>query len=168
MRYNDARFLKAQLKFMIEIERKFLVDKTKWPRSEERIVMRQGYLAQQGDLVCRVRQKNDQFYLSVKASIDNLSSYDYEYPIPKEDGETMLNKLCDHAAVTKTRHLVKQDDLVWEIDEFHDANEGLIVAEIELPTAAHNFEKPEWLLEEVSNDKRYTNYALYCKPHQEW
>ena len=62
---------------MIEIERKFLVKENQWPRSEERIVMRQGYLAQQGNLVCRVRQKNEQFYLSVKAAIDNLSSYDY-------------------------------------------------------------------------------------------
>jgi len=153
---------------MIEIERKFLVQNTNWPRSENRIVMRQGYMAQQGKLVCRVRQKNEQFYLSVKAKIDNLSSYDYEYPIPAEDGETMLNKLCDHAAVSKTRHLIKQDDLTWEIDEFHDANEGLVVAEIELPSADHPFDMPEWLGDEVSDDKRYTNYALYCKPHSQW
>ena len=153
---------------MIEIERKFLVQNTNWPRSENRIVMRQGYMAQQGKLVCRVRQKNEQFYLSVKAKIDNLSSYDYEYPIPAEDGETMLNKLCDHAAVSKTRHLIKQDNLTWEIDEFHDANEGLVVAEIELPSADHPFDMQEWLGDEVSDDKRYTNYALYCKPHSQW
>lgn len=153
---------------MIEIERKFLVKKDQWPRSEDRIVMRQGYLARQGDLVCRVRQKNEQFYLSLKARIDNLSSYDYEYPIPGEDGQTMLDKLCDHQAVTKTRHLVKQGDLLWEIDEFHDANEGLVVAEIELPSAEHVFDTPGWLAEEVSDDKRYTNYALYLTPHSQW
>ena len=153
---------------MIEIERKFLVQSDQWPRSEDRIVMRQGYLAQQGNLVCRVRQKNDQFYLSIKASIDNLSSYDYEYPIPEPDGQTMLDKLCEKAAVFKTRHLVKHGDLVWEIDEFHDANNGLIVAEIELPSAEHSFERPEWLGQEVSDDRRYTNYALYCKPHSQW
>lgn len=153
---------------MIEIERKFLVNKDQWPRSEDRVQMRQGYLAQQGNLVCRVRQKNDEFYLSVKAAIDNLSSYDYEYLIPKEDGETMLNKLCDQEAVFKTRHLVKQGDLVWEIDEFHDANDGLVVAEIELPSADHPFESPDWLAEEISDDKRYTNYALYCTPHSKW
>lgn len=153
---------------MIEIERKFLVKLDLWPRSEERIVMRQGYLAQQGDLVCRVRQKNDQFYLSIKAAIDDLSSYDYEYPIPEADGETMLNKLCERTSVSKTRHLVKQGDLVWEIDEFHDANNGLIVAEIELPSADYQFDTPDWLGEEISNDKRYTNYALYCEPYNEW
>ena len=153
---------------MIEIERKFLVYKNKWPRSENNIVMRQGYMAQQGNLVCRVRQKNAQFYLSIKASIDKLSSYDYEYPIPSEDGKTMLNKLCDHEPVSKTRHLIKQGDLTWEIDEFHDANEGLVVAEIELPSADHPFDTPEWLGEEVSDDKRYTNYALYCMPHSQW
>ncbi len=153
---------------MIEIERKFLVDNAAWPRSDERVVMRQGYLAQRDNLVCRVRQKNEQFYLSIKASIDKLSSYDYEYPIPKEDGETMLNELCDHAAVTKTRHLIKQGDLVWEIDEFHGANDGLVVAEIELPSSDHQFEKPDWLLDEVSEDRRYTNYALYCDPYSLW
>jgi len=153
---------------MIEIERKFLVENDQWPRSEDRILMRQGYMAQQGNLVCRVRQKNDQFYLSIKARIDNLSSYDYEYPIPAQDGQTMLDKLCDHTAVSKTRYLVKQGDLTWEIDEFHDANAGLIVAEIELPSAEHPFDKPAWLGKEVSDDKRYTNYALYCKPHKSW
>ncbi len=153
---------------MIEIERKFLVKHDAWPRSEDTIVMRQGYLAQQGELVCRVRQKNEQYFLSIKARIDNLSSYDYEYPIPKPDGETMLDKLCDKAAVCKTRHRVMQGELVWEIDEFHDANNGLIVAEIELPSADHPFERPDWLAEEVSDDKRYTNYALYCKPHSLW
>ena len=153
---------------MIEIERKFLVHKDMWPKSEERIVMRQGYLAQQGELVCRVRQKDEQFFLSVKARIDDLASYDYEYPIPKEDGETMLDKLCDHAPVTKTRHLIRHGDLVWEIDEFHDANAGLVVAEIELPSADHPFDQPDWLDEEVSEDKRYTNYALYREPHSTW
>ena len=165
MTVNDCT---VHIREMIEIERKFLVVKDKWPHSDERILMRQGYLAQQGKLVCRVRQKNEQFYLSVKAAIDNLSSYDYEYPIPREDGETMLSKLCDHASVSKTRHLIRQDDLVWEIDEFHDANDGLVVAEIELPSAEHPFVNPDWLGEEISDDKRYTNYALYCKPHSEW
>ena len=153
---------------MIEIERKFLVKKNQWPRSENFIVMRQGYLAQQGNLVCRVRQKNAQFFLSVKARIDDLSSYDYEYPVPEADGQTMLDKLCEHAPVSKTRHLVKQADLLWEIDEFHDANDGLVVAEIELPSADHAFTKPDWLAEEVSGDGRYTNYALYCTPHSQW
>ena len=153
---------------MIEIERKFLVKDDQWPRSEDRIVMRQGYMARQGNLVCRVRQKDDQFYLSIKARIDNLSSYDYEYPIPEQDGQIMLDKLCDSSAVLKTRHLVMQGDLTWEIDEFHDENAGLVVAEIELPSAEHFFEKPDWLAEEVSDDKRYTNYALYCKPHSKW
>lgn len=153
---------------MIEIERKFLVKDGQWPRSDKSVAMRQGYLAQQGNLVCRVRQKDAQFYLSIKAAIDNLSSYDYEYPIPRADGETMLNKLCDQEAVSKTRYLIEQGDLIWEIDEFHDSNDGLVVAEIELPSADHEFDRPDWLAEEISDDKRYTNYALYCKPHSQW
>lgn len=153
---------------MIEIERKFLVKKYLWPRSENFIVIRQGYLAQQGNLVCRVRQKNAQFFLSVKARIDDLSSYDYEYPVPQADGQTMLRELCEHEPVSKTRYLVKQADLLWEIDEFHDANDGLVVAEVELPSAEHAFATPDWLAEEVTGDGRYTNYALYCAPYSQW
>jgi len=83
-------------------------------------------MAREGNLVCRVRLKNDTYYLSIKARIDNMSSYDYEYTIPAEDGLTMLEKLCDKPPVVKTRHLIKRGDLMWEIDEFHGENAGLV------------------------------------------
>jgi len=130
--------------------------------------MRQGYLAQQGQLVCRVRQKDDQYYLSVKARIDDQSSYDYEYPIPSEDGATMLERLCAHSPISKTRYEIEVSGLVWEVDEFHGANDGLVVAEIELPAADYPFELPDWVADEVTGDHRYTNSALYLNPWTQW
>ena len=65
-----------------------------WPRSDDVVTIRQGYLADQDGLVCRVRQKNEEYYLSLKARIDSMSSYDYEYLIPGEDGRTMLDNIC--------------------------------------------------------------------------
>jgi len=153
---------------MIEIERKFLVKNDAWPRSESTVEMSQGYMAREGNLVCRVRLKNSTYYLSIKARIDNMSSYDYEYAIPPEDGETMLEKLCDRPPVVKTRHLIEHGDLMWEIDEFSGANTGLVVAEIELPDSDASVVLPSWVGDEVTDDKRYTNYALYCKPYSLW
>lgn len=153
---------------MIEIERKFLVVPDAWPGSEEKIAMRQGYLADQDGLVCRVRQKNEEFYLSLKARIDTLSSYDYEYLIPREDGVTMLDKICSARPVSKIRHIVPVNNLVWEIDVFGDLNQGLVVAEVELPSADHAFEKPAWISREITQDFRYRNSALYKNPWTQW
>ncbi len=153
---------------MIEIERKFLVVPGAWPKGQNKIVMRQAYLAKQDNTVCRVRQKNDVYYLSIKTRIDSSSNYDYEYPIPAEDGQVMLNKICTLAAVSKTRHEVTVAGKLWEIDEFHGENEGLIVAEIELSGIDEVFEQPDWLAQEVTDDRRYTNAALYYKPWKSW
>ena len=153
---------------MIEIERKFLVIPDAWPRSEEKITMRQGYLSDQDGLVCRVRQKNEAFYLSLKARIDSLSSYDYEYLIPAEDGLTMLNHICTATPISKVRHIVRLEGLVWEVDVFGDLNQGLIVAEVELPSASHIFELPEWIDCEITQDLRYRNSALYKNPWTQW
>lgn len=153
---------------MIEIERKFLVIPDRWPKGTKKIQMRQGYLADQNGLVCRVRQKDDDFYLSIKARIDSVSSYDYEYVIPAADALTMLDNICTRTAISKTRHLVEHRGLVWEIDEFHALNEGLVVAEIELPTADHPLDLPLWVGAEVTTDARYRNSSLYQDPWSAW
>jgi len=153
---------------MIEIERKFLVVAEVWPEGQAKVVMRQAYLAKQDNTVCRVRQKNDLYYLSIKTRINDVSSYDYEYLIPASDGEVMLNKICTRAAVSKTRHKVTIAGKLWEIDEFHGENEGLVVAEIELSSIEEEFERPDWLGQEVTEDRRYTNAALYYSPWKTW
>jgi len=153
---------------MIEIERKFLVLPGAWPEGQNKIIMRQAYLAKQNNTVCRVRQKNDIYYLSIKTRIDNTSSYDYEYPIPVADGQVMLETICTRAAVSKTRHEVTIAGKLWEIDEFHAENEGLVVAEIELSGINEEFDRPDWLGQEVTADRRYTNAALYYKPWNSW
>lgn len=153
---------------MIEIERKFLVVPDLWPQGQNKIRMRQGYLADQDGLVCRIRQKNNDYYLSLKAKIDATSSYDYEYRIPGEDGITMLEKICTKTPVAKLRHEVEFCGLVWEIDEFQSLNQGLVVAEIELPDVSHQLELPPWVTIEVTDDFRYRNSALYKMPWSQW
>lgn len=62
--------------------------------------------------------------------------------------------------IMKFRNKIKRDGVVWEIDEFKGLNDGLIMAEIELKHRNQVFVKPEWIGEEVTEDKRYYNGYL--------
>lgn len=152
----------------IEIERKFLLDSADW-RSEVQQSTRiaQGYLCTDPGRTVRVRIKGTQGYLTIKGqSEDGISRAEYEYPIPQADAEALL-QLCPNV-LDKTRHLIPQDELMWEIDEFHGENQGLIVAEIELPGVDAPFFRPQWLGAEVSGDPRYFNSALSKNPYSRW
>ena len=153
---------------IIEIERKFLVDPADWETQGEPLVIRQGFLATTDKLVCRIRQKGERFYLSVKADLDGIKRHDFEYEIPARDGDIMLNQHCELPPVEKVRHHVRFGGILWEVDVFMALNEGLIVAEIELESEDQPFEKPPWAGEEVSHDLRYLNTNLYKKPYTTW
>lgn len=153
---------------IIEIERKFLVDPAVWENQGEPLVIRQGFLATTEKLVCRVRQKGEKFYLSVKADLDGFIRHDFEYEIPARDGRIMLEQHCERAPVEKTRWHVPFAGNIWEVDVFEGANAGLIVAEIELNSADQSFEKPEWAGMEVTDDPRYLNNKLYVTPYSQW
>ena len=56
----------------------------------------------------------------------------------------------------------------WEVDVFHGANEGLVVAEIELTSENDNFPVPHWTGEEVTGDRKYYNSMLSVHPFCEW
>ncbi|SFN48881.1 adenylate cyclase [Formivibrio citricus] len=150
----------------IEIERKFLLANDAW-RSQIQHSTRiaQGYLAT--DPTVRVRVKGTTGFLTIKGkSADGISRAEFEYPIPVEDALELLN-LCPNV-LDKTRHLISQGNLTWEIDEFHGDNAGLIVAELELPAIDTPFEKPDWLGQEVTGDVRYYNSMLSQTPYCRW
>jgi len=152
---------------MIEIERKFLVKPSGWPKGQRQIRIVQGYMVRTDGMVVRVRQKDELCFLSLKARIDQRSSYDFEYEIPTEHARAMFDNICV-GCVHKTRHVVEHGALDWEIDEFHDDNHGLVVAEIELPSSEFEFQKPSWLGEEVTEDARYRNASLSQHPYCDW
>lgn len=54
--------------------------------------------------------------------------------------------------------------LKWEVDEFHEEDDGLIIAEIELPSEDTQFDKPQWLGKEVTQDSTYYNSTLSKTP----
>jgi adenylate cyclase len=151
-----------------EIERKFIVATDTWRNSiKDKTPMRQGYIRAL-DCTVRVRIAGTTGYLTIKGRTSNITRDEYEYEIPLQEAEEMLNSLCQGGSVEKLRYRVIVDGDEWVVDEFIGQNAGLIMAEIELTTENQSFTTPEWLGKEVSHDSRYTNGALAMKPFSTW
>ena len=152
-----------------EIERKFLVtgDFSRQVTSAQRIV--QGYICSQPGRTVRVRIRGEEGFLTIKGASDEkgLSRYEFEQKIPLADAEELL-KLCEPGAIDKMRNLVPAGKHTWEIDVFHGENEGLILAEIVLASEDEPFERPDWIGQEVSGDRRYYNSMLTKHPYKQW
>jgi adenylate cyclase len=155
-----------------EIERKFLVTGGEWRHGSRGTRIRQGYLAVDDDrrMAIRVRIKGDKAYLNIKAVRgDDLAVRDeYEYGIPVEDANAMLDALCVRPPIDKVRHEVLHEGMLWEVDVFEGANAGLVVAEIELEDRDQPFARPAWLGEEVTDDPRFLNQSLSAHPYRDW
>ena len=151
-----------------EIERKFLLTGDDWKTLATGTYYRQGYLSSQKERTVRVRIIADTGFLTIKGKSIGATRMEYEYEIPVEDAKVLLNKLCEKPIIEKNRYKIKFAGFTWEVDEFFGENEGLIVAEIELESEDQQFEKPEWIGEEVGSDPRYFNSNLIKNPFSSW
>lgn len=149
-----------------EIERKFLVTGTAWKAGGgERF--RQGYLSSVPERTVRVRVAGEQGFLTIKGVNRGLARAEFEYPIPLADAEALL-VLCETPLIEKTRYRIQHGAHLWEVDEFHGVNAGLVVAEVELRSADEEPERPDWVGAEVSDDPRYFNASLVKCPFTTW
>lgn len=73
--------------------------------------------------------------------------------------------LCEQQIIEKSR---KIGDVTWEVDASFGANQGPIVAEVEVQSEDQNFDKPDWVGDEVTDDARYSNANLIAKPYTAW
>lgn len=159
----------------IEIERKFLLHDDSWrARVEHSEAIMQGYLIGARALhdgsaraSVRVRLAGAQAWLNIKAARLGIERAEFEYRVPLADARAMIETLCD-GVLEKTRHHVRVDGTLFEVDEFAGANQGLRVAEVELPTADAAFPRPSWLGREVSSLTRYFNVNLIDHPYDRW
>lgn len=149
-----------------ETERKFLVKNKDYRTFTRPVYFCQGYLNDDPERTVRIRTAGEKAYLTVKGKTIGISRIEYEYEIPVEDAEIMLKSLCLHPLIEKYRYTVPQGELNWEIDEFLGENEGLIIAEIELPDESYSFELPDWVGKEVSGDPNYYNVNLIKNPYK--
>lgn len=151
-----------------EIERKFLVagDYKQAAVSSSHIV--QGYIGRTPSLTFRIRLRDERGYLTVKGRTDEagMSRDEWEYEIPAADARELLAH--SGGTIEKRRYMVPAGRHTFEVDEFFGANEGLTMAEVELSSPDETFERPAWLGEEVTGDKRYYNSQLLQHPYSAW
>ncbi len=151
-----------------EIERKFLVagDYKQAAVSSSHIV--QGYIGRTPSLTFRIRLRDERGYLTVKGRTDEagMSRDEWEYEIPAADARELLAH--SGGTIEKRRYMVPAGRHTFEVDEFFGANEGLTMAEVELSSPDETFERPAWLGDEVTGDKRYYNSQLLQHPYSAW
>ncbi len=161
----------------LEIERKFLINQIKileYAVTHDRI--RQGYLSLDIDRTVRVRMHGDKAWLTVKGRNDGAVRKEFEYSIPEQDGNELL-EMCVGGSIDKVRYLIPFNDLTIEVDVFNGDNVGLVVAEIEfeegddratLSVQEIREHLPHWIGHEVTNDIRYYNSNLLTYPYNYW
>lgn len=155
---------------MIEIERKFLVKSDAYKKDAlSKEMISQGFLNTHPERTVRIRIKGNKGFLTVKGKSNEsgTSRFEWEKEIQKNDAEELL-RLCEQGVLEKTRYEIDAGQHVFEVDEFHGENEGLIVAEIELQNENESFEKPDWLDEEITGDVKYYNSQLNRNPYSQW
>ena len=154
----------------LEIERKFLVNNLDFIKNSfENNIIEQGYLNSNKNRAVRVRVKNNKGYLTIKG-ISNTSGttrFEWEKEISITEAEQLM-LICEPGVISKTRYLVKNNVHIFEVDVFDGENKGLIIAEIELNSENEIFNKPDWLGEEVTGQKKYYNSQLSKNPFKNW
>ena len=152
-----------------EIERKFLVNGDFKSFASQYFRVVQGYLSSVPERTVRVRTKGEKGYLTIKGkgNVSGMSRYEWEKEIPLEDAMELL-QLCEPGIIDKTRYLIEVKTHIFEVDEFHGENEGLVLAEVELSSEDEKFDRPEWLGKEVTGDERYYNAYLSHCPYKKW
>lgn len=153
----------------VEIERKYLVNKEKWNQSAKgkKRFYQQGYILTDPAKTVRVRLSDNDGFITIKGSTVGASRLEYEYAIPRQDAKELLDKFCS-SVIAKYRYDVYYGDKLWEVDEFLEDNEGLIVAEVELSSEQETFDLPAWVEKEVTEDQQYYNSYLSIHPYKSW
>jgi len=155
----------------IEIERKFLVrDESYKSLATSKVRIQQGYLCLQDNCSVRVRRWGNQAFLTIKSKRNQsgFSRYEFEKEISLEEFNELF-LLTQFGTIDKWRWLVPlEGGLTCEVDEFLGDNEGLVMAEVELPSESTQFPHPAFLGQEVTTDSRYYNSYLSQHPYQSW
>jgi adenylate cyclase len=164
---TPTRLLRLDDALGIEIERKFLVRDRSVLDESAGLRYRQGYLSRDPDRTVRVRLTGGRAFLTVKGRSEGPTRAEFEYEIPVADAEALL-ALCEGPLIDKTRHRIEHASHTWEVDVFHGANEGLVVAEVELESPGEPVTLPDWIGDEVTSDPRYYNANLVARPYRSW
>jgi adenylate cyclase len=144
-----------------ETERKYLVKGEFAHLSVMKIEITQAYLSKDPEKTIRIRTYGEKGYLTIKSCLNKemITRCEWEFEISLTEAEELIG-ICLPGKIIKTRYLVPSGEHTFEVDVFHDRNEGLIIAEIELSSEDETFEIPDWLGIEVTGIPEYYNSNL--------
>jgi len=152
-----------------EIEYQYLVDSDTWrSRADDGTRITQGYLSIDPERTVRVRvREGRRSKLTIKGRNHGAMRMEFEYVIPDEDARQLL-ELCIEPLIHKTRYLVEHESFTWEIDIFDGANDGLVLAEVEVDDEDTTPPLPDWVGKDVTHDPRFYNSNLVIHPYGSW
>jgi adenylate cyclase len=143
----------------LEIERKFLVNGEQYKNiATDWVEVSQFYLSLDPERTVRVRIKGEHGFITVKGRNNGCMRKEWEYEVPVEEAREMM-QICE-AGISKRRWIVPFEGLIWEVDEFKGRLEGLVLAEVELPSADTVVSLPPFVGREVTGDPAYYNSNL--------
>jgi len=152
----------------LEIERRFLIKNDQWKEFiKKKISIEQGYLSKSlEDWIIRIRYIDQDYKIALKKHIKSFTSFEFEYSIPKSDGEKIMSNLKN--TIKKERFLLKVEKKSWVVDCFKEKNYPLEIAEIELSKEEEDLSLPSFISQEITGLRHYSNFSLANKPFSKW
>ena len=152
----------------LEIERRFLIKNDNWKKFiTKKIFIEQGYLSKSlDDWIIRIRFTGEYYSITLKKHIESFTNFEFEYPIPSKEGETIMANLS--STIKKERFLVEVENKSWIIDCFKENNYPLKIAEIELSNEEEDLILPSFISKEITGLTHYSNFSLAKNPFSEW
>ena len=152
----------------LEIERRFLIRNDSWKGLiTKKIFIEQGYLSKSlDDWIIRIRFTGKDFKIALKKHIRSFTNFEFEYPIPRRDGEKIMSNLSN--VIKKERFFLEFKKKTWIVDCFKENNYPLEIAEIELLNEKEDVSLPSFISKEITGLKHYSNFSLANKPFSEW
>ena len=152
----------------LEIERRFLIKNDNWKEFvTKKIYIEQGYLSKNlDDWIIRIRFTGKDFRIALKKHIKSFTNFEFEYSIPRKDGETIMSNLSN--TIQKERFFLEVEKQFWIIDCFKEKNYPLEIAEIEISREEEDLILPSFISKEITGMTHYSNFSLSKKPFSEW
>ena len=153
----------------IETEHKYLINHELWQQiiPNKSVQIKQAYLLTDPNKTIRIRTAGNAGFITIKGKTIGASRPEFEYEIPIEEANQLIESFCSEL-IEKTRYYVVHENKTWEVDVFEGMNTGLIIAEIELVDEHEEYTKPNWVTQNVTDDRRYANSNLSLKPFTTW
>ena len=152
----------------LEIERRFLLKNDNWKEFiTKKIYIEQGYLSKSLDgWIIRVRLTGKNSKIALKKHIKGFTNFEFEYSIPRSDGEIIMSNLS--STIKKERFFLEVEKKSWIIDCFKEKNYPLEIAEIELSNEEEDLFLPSFISKEITGLTHYSNFSLATNPFSEW